>query len=125
MSRTAEGLYVRNGIWYIDIKSPGGERIRRSAGTKNRQAAEELRDKLKYESWRVSRLGDKPKHLWDEAALRWIKEKSKKNRSDDELENKRKWAWLNNKPCFDYNMGSERQSRILEEFEKVKNQCNS
>lgn len=78
MSRATEGLYVRNGIWYIDIKSPGGERIRRSAGTKNRQAAEELRDKLKYESWRVSRLGDKPKHLWDEAALRWIKEKSKK-----------------------------------------------
>ena len=50
---------------------------------------------------------------------------SKKNRSYDELENKRNWAWLNNKPCFDYNMGSERQSRLLEDFEKVKNQCNS
>ena len=54
-----------------------------------------------------------------------FKENSKKNRSYDELENKRNWAWLNNKPCFDYNMGSERQSRLLEDFEKVKNQCNS
>ena len=51
-----------------------------------------------------------------------FKENSKKNRSYDELENKRNWAWLNNKPCFDYNMGSERQSRLLEDFEKVKNQ---
>ena len=85
MSRATEGLYVRNGIWYIDIKSPGGERIRRSAGTKNQQSAEELRDKLKYESWRVSRLGDKPKHLWDEAALRWIKEKSKKKSIDGDV----------------------------------------
>ena len=49
-----------------------------------------------------------------------FKENSKKNRSYDELENKRNWAWLNNKPCFDYNMGSERQSRLLEDFEKVK-----
>ena len=54
-----------------------------------------------------------------------FKKKKKKNRSYDELENKRNWAWLNNKPCFDYNMGSERQSRLLEDFEKVKNQCNS
>ncbi|QRQ82895.1 site-specific integrase [Paralysiella testudinis] len=43
-----------------------------------------MHDKLAHEQWRHERLGEKNKILWDEAALRWIKEKgSKKSIIDD------------------------------------------
>ncbi|MFC3875458.1 hypothetical protein [Neisseria musculi] len=71
-----EGLYRRrSGIWYIDLTTPSGKRVRRSARTKDKKSAEELRDKLKHDAWRVSELGEKPKRLWDEAALKWLKER--------------------------------------------------
>ena len=72
-------IYLRdNGIWYIDITTQSGERIRRSAGTKDKRQAQELHDKLKHELWRKEHLGEIPKRLWDEAAVRWIQEKGKK-----------------------------------------------
>lgn len=74
-----EGLYRReNGTWYIDITTPRGKRIRRSARTKDKKSAEELRDRLKHDAWRVSHLGEKPKRLWDEADLKWLTEKAAK-----------------------------------------------
>ena len=78
-------IYLRdNGIWYIDITTPSGGRIRRSAGTADKTAAQELHDKLKHESWRVDKLGDKPSKTWDEACVRFIKEKAhKKSLADD------------------------------------------
>src|SRR3546814_4796284 len=46
--------------------------------------AEEYHDRLKAELWEASRLKKKPKRTWDEAALRWLKEKAhKKSRRDD------------------------------------------
>ncbi|HHK5575525.1 hypothetical protein [Neisseria polysaccharea] len=48
---------------------PGGERVRRSTGTQDKQKAQELRTKLEHEFWQQSRLSVKPKKLWDEAAL--------------------------------------------------------
>ena len=59
MPTNNNGIYQRNGIWYIDFVSSSGKRIRRSAKTKDRREAEELRDKLKHESWRTSELGEK------------------------------------------------------------------
>ena len=85
MPTNNNGIYQRNGIWYIDFVSSSGKRIRRSAKTKDRREAEELRDKLKHESWRTSELGEKPKRIWDEAAVRWIKEKSKKKSIADDI----------------------------------------
>lgn len=85
MPKATDGLYRRNGIWYIDFMSPSGKRIRRSTGTQSREAAEELRDKLRFESWRTSRLGETPKRLWDEAALRWLREKSDKKSIQDDI----------------------------------------
>ncbi|GAA5786096.1 site-specific integrase [Chitiniphilus shinanonensis] len=39
---------------------------------------------MKAELWRVHRLGDKPRHTWDEAALRWLQEcHEKKSIADD------------------------------------------
>jgi len=37
-------------------------------------AAQEFHDRLKSDAWRVSKLGEKPKHTWDEAALKWLAE---------------------------------------------------
>jgi integrase len=37
-----------------------------------------LHDQLKAQSWRESRLGDKPKYLWQDAVVRWITEQSHK-----------------------------------------------
>ncbi|OSI18385.1 integrase [Neisseria dumasiana] len=80
-----EGLYRRgNGVWYIDFTTPSGKRVRRSARTKDKKSAEELRDKLKHDAWRVSQLGEKPKRLWDEAALKWLKEKAAKRSIEDD-----------------------------------------
>ncbi len=85
MSKKSNGLYQRNGIWYMDIRKPSGERIRRSTGTQDKQKAQELRAKLEHDFWQQSRLGVKPKKLWDEAALKWLKEKEhdKKSIKDD------------------------------------------
>lgn len=71
-------LYRRKEIYWINFTAPDGKRVRRSAGTSDRQKAQELFDKLKHESWRVSRLGEKIRHTWDEAALLWLKEKADK-----------------------------------------------
>ena len=42
-------LYKRGDTWYADITTANGKRIRRTLGTTDKQAAEELHDKLKYQ----------------------------------------------------------------------------
>lgn len=61
-------------VWYVDIRTPNGDRIRESTGTADRQLAEEYHDRLKTRYWEAQRLGVKPERSWQEAALRWIKE---------------------------------------------------
>ncbi len=72
------GLRKRGKTWWIDITTTRGERIRRSAQTEDRQKAQEYHDCLKADLWREDKLGDRPKISWDEAALRWLDEKSGK-----------------------------------------------
>lgn len=69
-------LYKRKGsdVWYIDFRTPGGGRIRRSSETTDRKEAQEYHDKLKHEAWRVERLGERPTRTYDEAALRFLNE---------------------------------------------------
>lgn len=62
MSKNSNGLYQRNSTWYMDIRTPSGERIRRSLGTQDKQKAQELRAKLEHEFWQQSRLGVKPRN---------------------------------------------------------------
>ena len=71
-------LRKRGSVWWIDFVSPNGERVRRSAETGNKALAQELHDKLKAETWRVQKLGERPRRLWDDAVVRWIKEQSHK-----------------------------------------------
>lgn len=71
-------LWKRANIYYVKLTAPDGTRIRRSAGTSDRKKAEEYHDRLKAELWDLARLKRKPRHSWDEAALRWLKEMAHK-----------------------------------------------
>ena len=71
-------LYKRGPVYWASFTAPDGKRIRCTTGTGDRQKAQEFFDKLKHESWRVSRMGEKQRHTWDEAALLWLTEKADK-----------------------------------------------
>lgn len=71
-------LYKRGSTWWISFTTPNGERVRRSAGTDNRTQAQELHDKLKAESWRIAKLGEKPAYTWDDAGYRFLLETTHK-----------------------------------------------
>ena len=77
-------LWNRAGRYYVKLTAPDGTLIRRSTGTSDRKKALEYHDKLKAQLWDLARLKQKPKRTWDEAALRWLKEKAaKKSYRDD------------------------------------------
>ncbi|WP_146059759.1 MULTISPECIES: tyrosine-type recombinase/integrase [Nitrosomonas] len=68
----------------MSFTTPSGERVRCSAATEDKTQAQEFHDKLKAESWRVARLGDKPRRTWDEAAYKWLMEtQHKKSHHED------------------------------------------
>jgi len=84
-------LRKRGSVWWIDFRMPNGQRIRRSAETENKVQAKELLDRLKAEAWRVQRLGERPRRVWDDAALRWLREQSHKATLE---EDRSKLRWL-------------------------------
>ncbi|OIQ95298.1 tyrosine recombinase XerC [mine drainage metagenome] len=71
-------LVKRGKYWWINFVAPNGERIRESTGTEDRTLAQEYHDRQKVEYWKISRLGLKPKYLWNDAVVRWLKEQSHK-----------------------------------------------
>jgi len=71
-------LKKRGTVWWIDVIAPSGERIRRTTGTEEETLAQEYHDRFKVELWQIARLGVKPKHVWNEAVVRWLKEQSHK-----------------------------------------------
>jgi len=64
----------KSGVWHLDIRTPSGERIRRSTETKDRKAAQEYHDRLKANLWRQDKLGDIPDRTFEEAAVKFLKE---------------------------------------------------
>src|SRR3546814_14831060 len=80
---------MRISDWSSDVCSSDLTRVRRSTGTSDRRKAEEYHDRLKAELWEASRLKKKPKRTWDEAALRWLKEKAHKKSRRDRSEERR------------------------------------
>lgn len=84
-------LKKRGNTWYIDFVAPSGERVRCSAGTTDKIQAQELHDKLKAESWRVDKLGEKPAYTWDDAAYKFLMETTHKATHHQD---KSKLRWL-------------------------------
>jgi integrase len=62
----------KSGIWHLDIRTPGGQRIRRSTETSDRKAAQEYHDWLKADLWRQDKLGETPDRMFEEAAVRFL-----------------------------------------------------
>ena len=71
-------LRRRGSVWWVDVLSPSGERVRRSTGTENKALALEFHNRLKVELWRIAKLGARPRRTWNEAVVRWLKEQSHK-----------------------------------------------
>ena len=71
-------LYKRGEIWWVRFIAPSGRRIRKSTGTEEKEAAQEFHDRLKAELWRVRKLGERPEYTWNDAVVKWLKEKSHK-----------------------------------------------
>ena len=84
-------LFKRGSTWWIDFTTPSGERIRCTANTEDKSEAQELHDKLKSDAWRVSKLSEKPKRTWGEAALKWLAETRHKATHEQD---KGKFRWL-------------------------------
>ncbi len=79
-------LYKRGAIWWVRFIAPDGRRLRRSTGTADNKAAQEYHDRLKVEHWRVKRFGARPRHSWQEAAVKWLKETPHKTTQDKDRE---------------------------------------
>jgi integrase len=65
-------LYRRGRTWWVDLTTPNGRRIRRSARTRDRRQAQEYHDRLKADSWRQAQLGARPSRTWDEAVIAYL-----------------------------------------------------
>jgi len=70
-------IFKRGKTFYIDVFLPNGKRLKQSAQTSDRKAAQELHDQLKAQLWRQVKLGDKQPRSLTEAAERWLGEHSK------------------------------------------------
>lgn len=79
------GIRKRGNKWWIDFTTPSGQRVRQSAQTTDKRAAQELHDRLRSESWRAGKLGEIPGRWFEEAAARWLNEaRSKASIHDDD-----------------------------------------
>ena len=76
-------IYLRNNIWWTKFMAPDGTRIQRSTGTEDRQQALEFEAKIHSDLWRVYHLGEKPRILWKEAVVRFMREKQNKDSSNE------------------------------------------
>jgi integrase len=68
--------------WWIRF-TIGGIKIRRSSGTRSKDAAEEFEAHLRSELWRHVKLGEKPKYTWAEAVDRWYRESDIRSREQE------------------------------------------
>ena len=68
-----------------------GEQVRRSAKTANTVQAQQLHDQHKSDPCRRFKLGDRPRRIWQDAAVRWLREQAHKATIE---EDKAKLRWL-------------------------------
>ena len=92
-------LYRRKaeGPWWIRI-SVDGNKIRKSTGTTDREAAKEFERRERERAWRELKLGDRSAIPWREAAARWLTETRKKTKTKDEYMLAWFGGYLDNEP---------------------------
>ncbi len=67
-------LFRRNQTWWIDVRSPSGTRVRRSARTQDRVRALEIHDKLKAELWEQDKRREREGVPWAKCATAYLRE---------------------------------------------------
>lgn len=67
-------LYKRGAVWWVRFTTPDGREVRETARTADRKQAQEYHDQRKAESWRIAKLGERPRHTWQQAVVRWLEE---------------------------------------------------
>lgn len=84
------GLYRRGNVYWCRWRI-GGEEVRETTGSSDREEAQEYHDRRRAELWRARKLGER-RVTWDEAALAWLEEHAhlKRSYADDLL----KVRWL-------------------------------
>ena len=84
----------KSGVWWIDLRTPSGERIRRSAKTTDRKAAQEYHDRLKADLWRQDKLGESKERLFDEAAVQFLRAKKGQRDYDSKVRHITYWRTI-------------------------------
>ena len=64
-------IYRRGSIWWVEL-TQNGRRLRESAGTADKKAAQEYHEKRKGEIWRQAKLGEAAPITWGEAVKTWL-----------------------------------------------------
>ncbi len=67
-------IYKRGDVYWIDISTPDGKRIRRSTGISDKLKAQEYHDKVKHEQWAIERLEKRPDRSTDDMLKLGIKD---------------------------------------------------
>ncbi|MBP0629775.1 site-specific integrase [Cupriavidus sp. AcVe19-1a] len=68
-------LFKRKGStkWYYKLYPPGGGTpLQGSTGTSDARQAQEFHDRLKVDLWNQVKLGQRPRHTWNEAVVRYV-----------------------------------------------------
>ena len=86
-------LYKRKDspYWWIKLTIPGHAPVQESTRTANKRQAREYEKHREAELWRELKLGDKPRHTWEEAVLRYLEETTEKR---DHHGDRQRLAWL-------------------------------
>ena len=108
-------LYKRGEVWWVRLINHDGRRIRKSTGTENKEEAQEFHDRLKADLWRVKKLGERPEYTWNDAVVKWLKEKSHKVSLDKDKEI---FRWVH--PYLDSVKLSDINRALLEKIQDAK-----
>lgn len=84
-------LYKRGKVWWIRFTAANGQRVHQSTETADRTAAQEFHDTLKARYWREVKMGERPRYLWNDAVVQWLKETAHKATHADDIS---KLRWL-------------------------------
>jgi integrase len=78
-------LFKRNDSphWWIKL-THNGRRVQQSTGTSDKAKAREYHDKLKASLWDQEKLGTKPRYLWQEAVVRFMKEVGRASSAEEQ-----------------------------------------